>query len=551
MKRKSDLLNALWSDIKKTHERVEKSKLKHDVVALLKAFLRPFQQKLEEDLSPLVSVRSARQTGKSTTALLIAAIRCLQKATSSWVIIGLTKSSIKKAYWHDLQRLSESFELGVKFNYTEMTATFPNASIIYFVGIDKFDEIEKLRGGRYHGAIVDESKSFPELTFKTMLEDILGPALLGQAGQLYVIGTPGDTLRGEFYTATCEPPILVDLGDGKRWSNLPYGETERDGYVAIWSFHRWKLEYNDIVFEDSKTGRKFTLWDEALRKKEIKGWRDDHPTWRREYLGEWVATNLRLVYRYRPHANDYVPQPNQEWAWGIPCPKEIVWHTAAGFDFGTKDGTAIVVWAWSDTFAGLWELYSEKRKTTDDLRLSVSAIARWYREVDNIYGPFDGIVGDSAGLATMVIETLAVEHNILVDVAEKREKVDHIELFNNDLDNGLIHIRKNSELSEELLTNRWLLKTIGTDKRKEDPETPNDCCDAGLYSFRWCRHRQSKPEIKSPLLTYLDLAIQEEKELLTQKINAAKERDTPYLDKDWWNNDGTGIRQLFRNITEA
>lgn len=542
MKRRTDLMNALWSDVKKTKEKTEKSKLLTNTIELLRGFLRPHQRKLELDLSPLISVRSARQTGKSTTVLLIATIRCLQKANASWVVIGLTKSSIKKAYWHDLQRLSEAFDLGIKFNYTEMTATFPNGSIIYFIGIDKFDEIEKLRGGRYHGAIIDESKSFPELTFKTMLEDILGPALLGQAGQLYVIGTPGDTLRGEFYQATCEPPILINMGNGYRWSNLPYGETTRATQIeditvdlaCIWSFHRWRLKDNDVVFEDSKTGRRFTLWEEALVKKANKGWKDDNPVWRREYLGEWVATNLRLVYRYRPHKHDYIPQPKQEWAWGIPCPKEVQWHTAIGFDFGTRDGTAMVVWAWSDTFPGLWELYSEKISVDNDLRLSVSAIARWYRDVESVYGPFDGMVGDMAGLGTMVMDTLAVEHSIFIESAEKREKVDHIELFNNDLDNELIHIRKGSKLGDELLGNRWLLKTIGTDKRKEDPETPNDCCDAGIYAFRWCRHRQAKAEIPPIKVGSLEWLQLQETLVFNKAREKARHKDEVSLDNDWW-----------------
>lgn len=541
MAKKTDLLNALWSNIHKEAANRDKTRGKISAITMLKAFLRPHQQKLERDLSPLVSVRSSRQTGKSTSALIIATIRCLEKANSSWVIIGLTKASIKKAYWHDLQRLSDKdtgFDLGVKFQYTEMTATFPNGSIIYFIGIDKFDEIEKLRGGRYHGAIIDESKSFPELTFKTMIEEILGPALLGQAGQLYVIGTPGDVLRGEFYLATCNPPILVDQGDGKKWSNLPTGTTSKDGHGAIWSFHRWTLEDNDITFEDSKTGRKFTLWEEALRRKADKGWRDDHPTWRREYLGEWVATNQRLVYRYRPHVNDYIPQPDSnEYHWGLPVPADTKWHTVLGCDFGSKDGTALVVWAYSETFPALWELYSEKRKTSDDLRLSVSAVARWYKEVDSIYGPFESAVGDSAGLATMVIESLAVEHEVFIEIAEKREKVDHIELFNNDLDDNLIRIRKDSELSEELINNRWLLKTIGTDKRKEDPETPNDLCDAALYAFRWCRHRQAKEPVKIKNLNYAQLAAEYEQQELHNLIDKAKSKDVVTLDKEWWEND--------------
>lgn len=534
MKKRTDLMNALWANIKKQSDDKTRLKKHSDVVERLKEFLRPHQRRLEADDSKSISVISPRQTGKSTGALVIASIRCLEKDNASWIVIGQTRKSVKKIYWADLQRLSESFELGVKFQHTELTATFPNGSIIYFEGLDKFDELEKLRGGRYHGAIVDECKSFPELTFKTLLEDILGPALLAQAGQLILIGTPGDVLRGDFYLATCEPPILTDLGDGKRWSNWPCINVEKPVEGYVWSFHRWTLEDNDIIFEDPKTGRRFTLWSEAQRKKKEKGWKDDHPTWRREYLGHWVATNLILVYRYKPHLHDYTKQPNSE-HWGIPCPKETRWTTALGADFGTKDGTAFVVWAWSDTFPGLWEIYSEKRKTTDDLRLSVSAIARWYREVEGIYGPFDGLVGDPAGLATMVIETLAVEHQVFFEAAQKKEKVDHIELFNNDLDSGLVRILENSELSEELLTNRWLLKTIGTDKRKEDPETPNDLCDAGLYAFRWCRHRQAKPETdKIKVYSKEWYKLEQMKELAELEARAKSDRESKDMDKDWW-----------------
>ena len=35
-------------------------------------------------------------------------------------------------------------------------------------------------------------------------------------------------------------------------------------------------------------------WANALATKRRRGWSDDHPTWRREYLGEWVADNSEL-----------------------------------------------------------------------------------------------------------------------------------------------------------------------------------------------------------------------------------------------------------------
>ena len=46
--------------------------------------------------------------------------------------------------------------------------------------------------------------------------------------------------------------------------------------------------------------------------------------------------------------------------------------------------------------------------------------------------------------------TLADEHGVYLEKAEKREKLDYIQLFNSDLDAGLIHLRRGSELSREM-----------------------------------------------------------------------------------------------------
>ncbi len=427
--------------------------------------------------------------------------------------------------------------MNIKFQFQELTATFKNGSRIFFVGADNWAEIEKLRGGRYHGAIVDECKSFPLAIFESLLQDVLEPALMGQSGQMFLIGTPGDVLAGEFYLATCRPAIVR----GERASNALYGMERTE---AVWSLHIWTLQDNDVRFRDPRSGTEFTLWDKALAIKVDRGWGDDHPTWRREYLGEWVAVDGRMVYRYRPHAHDYVPAADTKW--GLPdAVASTPLHTVIGLDFGTRDGTAIVVWAYSETTPDLWEVYSEKRTAVQGQKMPVSDIAAWFKEVEAEFGPFDGSPVDWAGLATMVMDTLAVEHGIYLELAEKREKTDHIELLNGDLDAARIHVRRGSELSKELSGNRWLnknlLKTsdgrdvLNTEKRKEDPSTPNDLCDAALYAFRWCRHHSAKAiEAGTPMLSrewYAALALQE----LKQAEDAARAAKAPrVMDSPWW-----------------
>jgi hypothetical protein len=171
--------------------------------------------------------------------------------------------------------------------------------------------------------------------------------------------------------------------------------------------------------------------------------------------------------------------------------------------------------------------------------MPVRLIADWYKALEADYGPFAASVGDPAGLATMVMDTLAADYGVYIEPAEKKEKADFIEMFNNDLDGKLIHIRRGSELASEFLGNKWLEKSLGTEKRVEDPSTPNDICDAALYAFRWCLHRAARPAPVAPprAMTaewFRQRAARERAEMEKQHLDRL--RDTAdRLDAEWWN----------------
>lgn len=57
------------------------------------------QRVLESDGCRWISVISPRQTGKSTGVMLLVTLRCLQTAGAEWVVIGLTRPSVKRIYW--------------------------------------------------------------------------------------------------------------------------------------------------------------------------------------------------------------------------------------------------------------------------------------------------------------------------------------------------------------------------------------------------------------------------------------------------------------------
>lgn len=535
-RKKASNLDALFAVARQEALRARKSDTAAQKAAHLRTLLMAIQRRLEADKSRRIAVGSPRQTGKSTGVMLIVLIRCLEKAMADWVVVGLTRPSIKGIYWLPLKQLNEQFELGIKFHNQELTATLPNGSRIRFVGADNIGEIEKLRGNRYDGVIVDECKSFPAALFRELIHDIIEPALMAKNGQLFVIGTPGEDLAGPFFEATADEPIVYRDRDGNPTHQSYRLFGTECSIPFIWSTHKWTMRDNTTRFERGD-GTTYTMWDQALEIKARNRWADDHPTWLREYEGKWVAADTKKVFRYIPHLHDYVPF--NDTPLGLP-ESVLAYRRVIGFDFGTRDGTAMVVWAWHPYTQDLWEVYSEVRRRAPGERLTVGDIARWYKEVEAEYGPFDGWPADPAGLATMVMDTLADEHGVYLEPAEKKEKLDHIELFNNDLEAGRIHIRKGSALSEELLAGRWDLSKLDKGKREEDPKIPNDVADAALYGFRWCNHRRATvAPVQHTMFSpkwWAQVAAQE----LSDAEKRARDRAMSpgeRLDDPWWTND--------------
>ncbi len=488
------LLDALFAAVATEAEARRETDQWSDKGDLLRDLLMPVQGRLEQDRSRRKAVRSPRQTGKSTGIMIIVSIRCFELALSEWVVIGVTRKSAKAIYWEPLKRLNEKFELGLDFHNQDLEVTFPNGSKLTFMGADNISELEKIRGRRLNGVVVDESKSFPILLFDELIYEVIEPALMAQNGELILIGTPGDSLRGSFYLATCDEPVLFLGPDGvtpERQSNVMYGQIPV--YPAKWTFHRWTLQDNITRFPDGKGGS-YTMWDQAQELMRQNGWTRKTPQAAREYYGDWIPADDKRVYRYRPALHDYDPRPDpssnkRHVRWGLP---DLAgeFKTVLGVDLGTRDGTGVAVWAWNVHTDDLWELYSGKRKAQDGERLPIREIAAWYHELEAEYGPFEGWPSDPGGLATMVHDELADSYGVFLEPAEKHEKNDAIEIMNNDFDSGRIHLRRGSMLSDEIDRARWNLRKLDKNTKVEDETIPNDVADAGLYGHRWCRHRK-------------------------------------------------------------
>lgn len=555
-KRSPVLLDALFAAVAVEAEARRATDEWYEKGELLRGLLMPVQSRLEQDTSRRKAVRSPRQTGKSTGVMLIVSIRCFEEALAEWVVIGVTRKSAKAIYWEPLKRLNEQFELGMEFHNQDLEVTFPNGSKLTFMGADNISELEKLRGRRLNGVVVDESKSFPILLFDELIYEVLEPALMAKNGELILIGTPGDSLRGSFYLSTVDEPVVFLGPDGvaNRQSNVMYGHVPV--YPAKWTFHRWTLPDNVTRYKDGKGGF-YTMWDKAQEIMRANGWTRKTPQAAREYFGDWVPADDKRVYRYRPVLHDYDPRPvvasaKRHVRWGLPDISGD-FKTVLGVDPGTRDGTGMVVWAWNVHTDDLWELYSDRRKALEGERLPIKLLAEWYHELDEQYGPFEVGATDTAGLATMVVDELADAYKVYLEPAEKHEKNDAIEIMNNDFDSGRIHLRRGSILSDEFDRARWNLKKLDKNRKVEDETIPNDVADAGLYGHRWCRHRRPIAQtVIKQLFTpewfreraaeqleqrKLSLRQKHEMELQTRVQTQVQSLDSAFgiqFDREWW-----------------
>lgn len=466
----------------------------------IRASLFAKQRNVLKDPGRNKAVLCPRRAGKSWTAMSAAFDTALRKPLSRTVIVCLTLKHAKQIYWQGPSSLlvfAQKFGIRLEPHLTEVRVTLTNGSIISFIGAETRAEIEKLRGGSYDLVIIDECKSYPAGILEELIRDVIKPALRDRKGDLLLIGTPGSILSGPFYEATF--PGLMKA-NGKPHSRTfdepePYWVNNPDTRVQAWSRHSWSVQDNVAVPH---------LWAEALEEKEFYGWDDDHPTWLRESMGQWVASNDAFVYAYatlRTTSEEkvhWVPDPSDDSRHGLPRGHDD-WRFVLGMDLGFEDATAFVVCAYSPTSGHLYHIWDYKSS-----HLLPDQVADWVRRIIDRFGLPDAMVADMGhGGAKMLVEGINQRHGILIQAAERRDKFDHIELVNSDFHSGRIKIQKNSDLALELSMLQWDLThgdkgTLAKQgKLKEHYDLDNHLCDAFLYLWRFSNHFWGSGTIKA------------------------------------------------------
>lgn len=463
----------------------------------------PKQRHFAEDPHRRVSALVGRGGGKTTgyKARVLRKLMTIRRA--KLVYIALSKPHAEELLWEPLMHTCAELGLvdgkDVLFSNNKLKLTFlrTGAQLALF-GADKWGEIEKLRGKPFHDVGVDEAASHDEDRIQALIQKIVGPRLGDYKGSFCLFGTPGPILGTTFYEATVE--------GGAR--NRRYDDRHKPQYAEWigWSSHAWSLADPECQQIQAMAN----LWQEDLIMKAENGWSDDHPIWRREFLGQWAADNTDTIFAYQPVKDG---QPWNQWDpprgyGGIatfaqlppgPDGKERTdWQFAYGFDMGHSDPFAVQVFAFSpsDLTRTIYHVYEFERpgmyaRLIAQLLLGTDEDSPTgcmpHEKPGGLIGATGwpvGMVADMTHLGPTVLEELARVYGVRVTAAEqaKNHRFAAVELFNGDLADGRLKILKGSLLEKQMQSLQWDQDEFGMLRWPKGK--PDHASDAAIYVRR-------------------------------------------------------------------
>jgi hypothetical protein len=405
----------------------------------------PEQASFIKDPSQFLNATCTRRAGKSTGFSFKFYNASRKYSNVMLPYISLTRDSAKNIMWPIFQEVAYKQKIEAEFVESKLEIRTGRNSTIKLFGADMPNFINRLRGIKTPFAGVDEGQSF-RAHLQELVDDILTPAISDfPDGQLGLTGTPGPVPKGYYY----------EVSKGMH------------GFKS----HFWTV-YKNPYFPRAQD------FAESLLKK--KGWTRDNPTFRREWLGEWVADSEALVYRFTDAQNlaDELPLAQDELLYVL------------GVDLGYyPDPSAFVLCCYSP-----FDRYLYVIDTHIEHKMDVSAVAERIQYYLKLF-PFCKVVADLGAQGKMIGAEITRRFNIPVMAADKHGKSGFIEIMNSDMRAGLIKVLRSCAPP---LVDEWmnLIWDSESDRREEDSRYPNHLSDAALYAWRFCYNyaHQHRPQ---------------------------------------------------------
>jgi hypothetical protein len=403
------------------------------------------QRALADDPSKRIANYAGRRSGKTSPYPFLALRAAVNHPGSTVVIVetAITCDAAERA-WAYFMEADERHKIGWKVHatYKRLVLPAPYHSTIEFRGAATLEGCNSLRGNKFSAILVDEPASFRKHILKYLLTDVVPAALMDYDGSCYLTGSPGAVLEGPFYDAC--------MGKGG------------------WSPHTWTVIQNPHVGPAKLDPEARRAWRiEYLRQeRERQGWNELTPTYRREWLGEWVSADNDLMYAFMRERNV--------------CREAIrynpdTWRVVIGCDVGYNAPSAFVVLGLKPNDPHIYVLESYEK-----VGLIPSAWAQEVRALRTRYST-STIVVDSGGLGKGYIEEGIQTFRLPLLAANKRRKVAFVEFASGDLASGRIQVipETNLDLMADLETLPW-----NDDHTDSAPRFRDHLPDAFLYAHR-------------------------------------------------------------------
>lgn len=467
----------------------EKEKTQAAVPFVIKEFCFAEQLAFALEKKIIKTACTSRRAGKTNAIIADFVDTCLTEYNVKCLYITLTSKSARKIIWGELKEVAEKYKLDVNTDDTRLEMTFiATKSVIICGGAKDESEIEKYRGWKIRKAYIDEMQSFRPYV-RTLINDILLPALRDLNGELGLTGTPGPVPAGPFYEY-CNSPMIPNF----KWNafNNPHMHNPEG--------------LNNLPKKDLNL--------RLAQERELKGISETDAGYRRETYGDWVEDRDSLVFKFNKMFNVYTTPPvgRMMYIFGI----DIGWNDS--------DAIAVIGYNYQDNNVYLVEEHIQDKQTITDLVAKI-------KELHVKYAPVK-MVMDGGGLGKKIQEEIKQRHTLNVEVAEKHRKFEFIELMNDDLRTGKMKVLPGSRFEQDTSLVVW--DRSDPTKLKVSDIYHTDIGDAVLYAWRECKHYVSiENPVKAPnrnTMEYMDMLEAKEAEEMERKHD---QEDDVVTDDDW------------------
>lgn len=397
-----------------------------------------------------------RRAGKSTLFAYWLVDGAIKAPRGSWcVYVSITREHAEQAMWQQIKDAATESGAAHSISETKLRIRFAGGGMLMLAGCDTKREINKFRSKKIARVAVDECGALRASLLQYLDEDVLEPACMDLGGKRAYGGTPGPFPLGWWWDLT-QPRKNLEPAGGASW--MPVG--------------RWTARENPHIVGGAET------YFERVRKR--RGWLKTHPTYVREYEGQWYVDVGELVFPIKVGRNTIEALPTHTDAGAVLDPTR--WRYAIGIDLGFVHASAFVVVAAHPGLAErMFVVESEKHVgwITQQIRDRLRQLRKKY--------PQSLAVADSGGYGKPIVEELKSQWGEALEPAEKTHKAGQIRLIRDAIIGSTLQLLDGEQ--NDALRSEW--RVMGWDP--EDPTKPSGLAedhasDATIYAARALRH---------------------------------------------------------------